>query len=54
MNPEVDDKFRLISQVEVFQDLDDEQLAEIAPRFTVMHLEPWQPLFADRNAVEDF
>ncbi|MCJ7534375.1 MAG: cyclic nucleotide-binding domain-containing protein [Anaerolineales bacterium] len=54
MSPEVDNKLRFLSQVEVFQDLSDEQLAAIAPRFNFLLLEPWQPLFAGRNAVEDF
>lgn len=49
-----DNRLRLLSQVEVFQDLDDEQLAEIAPRFSVMLLEPGQPLFSGRDPVEDF
>lgn len=54
MIPEQDDKFRILSQVEVFQDLSDEQLVAIAPRFGSIILEPWQPLFTDRDAVEDF
>ena len=54
MTPVEDNRLRLLSQVEVFQDLSDEQLAEIAPRFSVISLEPWQPLFTDRDAVEDF
>ena len=49
-----DNRLRLLSQVEVFQDLSKEQLAIIAPRFEIMLLEPWQPLFKDREAVEDF
>jgi hypothetical protein len=54
MPPQEDNKLPLLSQVEVFQDLSEEQLAEIAPRFSVMNLEPWQRLFSDRDAMEDF
>lgn len=54
MTPAEDHRLRLLSQVDVFQDLSDEQLAEIAPRFAVINLEPWQPLFSDRDAMEDF
>lgn len=54
MTPAEDNRIRLLSQVEVFQDLSTEQLAEIAPRFSVISLEPWQPLFTGREAVEDF
>jgi len=54
MTPQEDNKLPLLSQVEVFQDLSEEQLAEIAPRFVVMNLEPWQRLFSDRDAMEDF
>jgi hypothetical protein len=48
------DRLKLLSQVEVFQDLSSEQLAEIAPRFSTIILEPWSPLFSDRDAMEDF
>jgi hypothetical protein len=54
MTPQEDNKLPLLSQVEVFQDLSEEQLAEIAPRFAVINLEPWQRLFSDRDAMEDF
>lgn len=54
MVPEGDRKIRLLSEVEVFQDLSDEQLAEIAPRFEIITLEPWQPLFTRRDPAEDF
>jgi hypothetical protein len=54
MTPEVDHRLRLLSKVEIFQELNDDQLAEIAPRFNVLFLEPWQPLYTDRGAVEDF
>ena len=49
-----DIRLRLISQVEVFQDLNEEQLAEIAARFSVIQLDPWQQLATARDAVEDF
>lgn len=49
-----DNRLWLLSQVEVFQDLSKDQLAKIAPRFEILLLEPWQPLFKDRDAVEDF
>ena len=48
------DRLRLLSQVDVFQDLSSEQLAEIATRFSTITLEPWLPLFSDRDAMEDF
>ena len=53
MTPEEINRLRLLSTVEIFQDLSEEQLKEIASRFTVMTLEPWQPLFSDRDAMED-
>ena len=54
MTPERDKILHTLSQVEIFSALNDEQLAAIAPRFNILFLEPWQPLFVDRDAVEDF
>ena len=54
MSPELNDTVRILSQVEIFQDLSDSQLLSIAPRFRLIILEPWQPLFTDRDIVEDF
>ena len=54
MTSQETDRLRLLSQVDVFQDLNSEQLAEIATRFSTITLEPWLPLFSDRDAMEDF
>jgi hypothetical protein len=43
-----------LRNVSIFDDLSDDQLAEISPRFTELKLEPWQPLFSDREPEEDF
>lgn len=40
--------------IEMFSEIDDDQLAVIASRFKILRLEPWQPLFTDREAEEDF
>jgi CRP-like cAMP-binding protein len=48
-----DSRIQLLSQVGVFQDLSFQQLSEIAPRFSLLLLEPGQPLFIGREAVED-
>lgn len=54
MAPEDDKTFRSLRLVDVFSDLDDDQLAKIAPRFKIMGLEPYQPLFINRDAEDDF
>ncbi len=54
MTPEMDEKHRLLSQVDVFSHLSYEQQLAIASRFDIQVLEPWQPLFSEREAVEDF
>jgi hypothetical protein len=54
MAPEDDKTIRSLRLVDVFSDLDDVQLARIAPRFKTMMLEPWQPLFINRDAEDDF
>jgi len=45
---------RTLNLVDVFSNLDDVQLAKIAPRFKILTLEPWQPLFVNRDAEDDF
>ena len=54
MTAEHEKKFRSLRNVSVFDDLSDDQLAEISPKFTELKLEPWQPLFSDREPEEDF
>jgi hypothetical protein len=54
MTAEHEKKFRSLRNVSIFDDLSDDQLAEISPRFTELKLEPWQPLFSDREPEEDF
>ena len=54
MTPELDQKLRVLSRVEAFKDLSAEQMVEIATRFAVITLEPWEPLYTNRDAVEDF
>jgi len=54
MTPELDQKLRVLSRVDVFQDLSVEQMVEIAARFAVITLDPWEPLYTNRDAVEDF
>ncbi|MBE9475226.1 MAG: cyclic nucleotide-binding domain-containing protein [Chloroflexi bacterium] len=54
MTPESDQILRSLNLVEIFNDLDDDQLATIASRFKILRLEPWQPLFTDREAEDDF
>jgi hypothetical protein len=54
MTPEVEKISHSLNLVEIFKDLDDDQLATIAARFKILRLEPWQPLFTDREAEDDF
>jgi len=54
MTPEVEKISYSLNLVEIFKDLDDDQLATIAARFKILRLEPWQPLFTDREAEDDF
>ncbi|GAG78227.1 unnamed protein product, partial [marine sediment metagenome] len=54
MTPEHEKKFRSLRNVSIFDDFSDEQLTEISSRFTELKLEPWQPLFSDREPEEDF
>lgn len=54
MTPELDQKLRVLSGVEAFQDLSVDQMVEIATRFAVITLDPWEPLYTNRDAVEDF
>ncbi len=54
MTPESDQILRSLNLVEIFNDLDHDQLATIASRFKILRLEPWQPLFKDREAEDDF
>lgn len=54
MAPENDRTLRLLSQIDIFSDLDDVQLAKIAPRFKILKIEPWQPLFINRDAEDNF
>jgi hypothetical protein len=54
MTPEGERILHSLKLVEIFNDLDDDQLATIASRFKILRLEPWQPLFTDREAEDDF
>ena len=54
MTPEGDKTIRFLNLVEIFNDLNDEQMARIASRFKILRLEPLQPLFTDREAEDDF
>ena len=53
MTPEGDKTVRALNLIEVFSDLDDVQVAKIASRFKTFKLEPWQPLFTNREAEDD-
>jgi hypothetical protein len=50
---QIDNK-RYLMDVEIFNDLTEEQIAEIATWFLEVKLEPWQPLFSERDPEEDF
>ena len=50
---QIDNK-RYLVDVEIFNDLTEEQIAEIATWFLEVKLEPWQPLFSERDPEEDF
>jgi hypothetical protein len=54
MAPEGDKTIRALNLINVFSDLDDVQLAQIASKFKTLRLEPWQPLFTNREAEDDF
>ena len=54
MTPEGEKILRTLNFIEMFSELGDDQLASIASRFKLLRLEPWQPLFTDREAEEDF
>jgi len=54
MTPEGDKTIRALKMIEVFSDLDDVQVAKIASRFKTLQLEPWQPLFTNRESEDDF
>ena len=54
MTPESDKILRSLNLVDIFSDLDDDQLEIIASRFGILRLEPGQPLFVDRKAEDDF
>ena len=54
MTSEHEKKFRSLRNVSIFDDFSDKQLTEISSRFTELKLEPWQPLFSDREPEEDF
>lgn len=54
MTPEGEKILQTLNLVEMFNEIDDDQLAIIASRFKLLRLEPWQPLFTDREAEDDF
>jgi hypothetical protein len=46
--------FRALKQIELFSDLSDDQIGEVASKFNILELEPGQALFSDRGPQEDF
>lgn len=54
MTPEGDKTIRALNLIDVFSDLNDVQVAKIASKFKTLRLEPWQPLFINRDAEDDF
>ncbi len=54
MTPEGEKILRTLKFIDMFSEFDGDQLSNIASRFKILHLEPWQPLFTDREAEEDF
>ena len=53
MLPESDRTFRVLNQLDMFSDLNNEQMADIASRFKILRLEPGQPLFTGRDPEDD-
>jgi uncharacterized membrane protein YdbT with pleckstrin-like domain len=45
---------RALKQIDIFSELNDDQIGEIASKFSVLELEPSQHLFSDREPQEDF
>jgi hypothetical protein len=54
MTSEGDRSIRILNQIEIFSDLDEVQVAKIAPRFKSLSFEPGQPLFTGRVPEDDF
>ncbi len=54
MTPAADRTIRTLNQIEIFSNLNEEQVAKIASRFKILKLEPWQPLFTGRVPEDDF
>ena len=54
MSDQGERRIRSLRNIPIFDELSDDQLAELSARFTELKLEPWQPLFSDREAEEDF
>jgi hypothetical protein len=54
MFPEGDKPVHFLNQLDIFSELNIEQVTEIASRFKSLRLEPWRHLFADREAEDDF
>lgn len=45
---------RALSQVDIFRELSDEQIEEVASKFSVLEIEPGQHLLSNREPQEDF